>query len=154
MHSTLTNFIDLTPAEKEMVLEWRNHPSIRQWMFTQEEITLSDHLCYINSLPDRKDRLYFLVKQHHEAIGVIDFTNIQNDQADIGLYAKPYLRGVGKILMHAIITYGFTELKVHRLISEVFEYNEAAIKLYKKFGFQLKDKRDNILIMELQNANR
>lgn len=150
----LISFTDLTLDEKKMVLAWRNHESIRKWMFTQEEITLEDHLNYIDSLPNRQDRRYFLVKQDNEAIGIIDFTNIHDDQADIGLYAKPHLRGVGKLLMHSIIEYGFTTLKANRLISEVFETNEAAIQLYTKFGFEPIGKQETILTMELRNENR
>ena len=137
-----------------MVLAWRNAESIRKWMFTQEEITLESHLSYIDSLPHRQDRRYFLVKQNDEAIGVIDFTNIHDNQADIGLYAKPNLRGVGNLLMQSIIDYGFKTLKVNLLISEVFETNEAAVKLYTKFGFKRIGQRETILIMELHNENR
>ena len=137
-----------------MVLRWRNHESIRKWMFTQEEISLENHLKYIDSLSNRVDRVYFLVKQNDKAIGVIDFTNIHNNQADIGLYAKPNLRGVGKTLMKTIINYGFETLNLNRLISKVFETNKPAIKLYTTFGFEQVDKRDNILIMELTHDNR
>lgn len=150
----LLNFTDLTLDEKKMVLAWRNAESIRKWMFTQEEITLENHLNYIDSLLNRQDRRYFLVKQNDKAIGVIDFTNIHDNQADIGLYAKPNLRGVGNLLMQSIIDYGFKTLKVNRLISEVFETNEAAVKLYTKFGFKRIGQRETILIMELHNENQ
>ena len=152
----LINFTKLSSSEKEMILEWRNDSSIRQWMFTQEPISLESHLSYIDSLPLRKDRIYFLVKQDNIAIGVIDFTNIDmlHKTAEIGLYAKPALKGVGTLLMQEIIHYAFQELKINRLISEVFEHNHAAIKLYKKFDFKEIEKRQEIIVMELKDENR
>ena len=38
----LLNFIDLELKEKEMILEWRNHPDIRKWMYNQDEINLKN----------------------------------------------------------------------------------------------------------------
>lgn len=150
----LINFTKLDYDEKVRVLEWRNHDTIRKCMFTQEKITLNDHLRYIDSLISKRDRAYFLVKVDNEAIGVIDFTNIETNQADIGLYAKPNLRGMGSKLMESIIDYGFNTLKVKTLISEVFEENKSAIKLYKQFAFQEVRKKENIIVMELKNENR
>lgn len=154
MHEiSLVNFTDLSLDEKVMVLEWRNHESIRKWMFNQEEIALNNHLNYIDDLATKEDRIYFLVKVNNEPIGVIDFTNINLIQADIGLYAKPNLRGVGSKLMESIISYGFTVLKVDTLISEVFEENKSAIRLYKKFAFKERSRRENIMVMELEKVS-
>jgi len=148
----LINFTDLSLADKKMVLEWRNHPSIRKWMFSQYKISITDHLKYIDILSLKSDRVYFLVKKDNQAIGVIDLTDIDyvDSKAYIGLYAKPNLRGVGKILMQEIINYAFGILKLNILLSEVFEENQLAITLYKKFAFQEISRRDNIIIMELK----
>lgn len=150
----LINFINLSLNEKKMVLKWRNHNTIKQWMYTQKEISLENHLNYINTLTTRTDKVYFLVKMNEEFIGVIAFTNIAKDSAEIGLYAKPNLQGIGKTLMQSITEYGFNELKLSTLYSEVFEHNVSAIKLYKKFGFKEINKKENIIIMELKNENR
>jgi len=150
----LLNFTQLDYGDKVMVLGWRNHETIRKWMFNQKEIELDNHLNYIDTLATKKDRIYFLVKVDNKAIGVIDFTNIDADEADIGLYAKPNLRGMGSKLMESIINYGFNILKVKTLKAEVFEENNSGIKLYKKFAFQEVRKKGNIIVMELKNENR
>ena len=146
----LINFTELSLDDKKMILKWRNHPHIREWMYTNTPISLEEHLKYIESLPLRKDRLYFLVKELNRAIGVIDFTSIDYKQsrADIGIYSRPDERGIGAKLMSAIVAYGFKTL-----VAEVLENNYRAIKLYKKFGFIEKDKRDNMIIMELECEN-
>ena len=156
----LTNFTDLSLDEKKMVLEWRNHPNIRKWMFTQEPISLQTHLSYIDSLRNKKDRIYFLVKKDSEAIGVIDFTNIDPKMkiAELGVYANPAIKGVGTLLMTSLIDYAFSMLNVDTLISEVFEENEPALKLYKRYGFKEMSTKEsnnkNVLHMELKNEHR
>jgi len=156
----LVNFIDLSLDEKKMVLKWRNHPSIQKWMFTQEPISLEDHLNYIDSLESREDRTYFLVKKGYKNIGVIDFTNINLKEkiAELGIYTNPDLKGVGILLMTSIIDYAFNTLKVNTLISEVFEDNEPALRLYKKCGFReisIKNNNNkNVVYMELENEHR
>jgi len=152
----LINFTELSLADKKMVLEWRNHLSIRKWMFTQEEITLENHLSYIDSLKTKSDRVYFLLKEQGNSIGVVDYKDIDfiKSKAFIGIYAKPNLRGVGNILMKEIINYGFFELKLNCLISEVLDSNNSAIKLYNRYGFEEIGRRDNLIIMELKHEDR
>jgi UDP-2,4-diacetamido-2,4,6-trideoxy-beta-L-altropyranose hydrolase/UDP-4-amino-4,6-dideoxy-N-acetyl-beta-L-altrosamine N-acetyltransferase len=152
----LTHFTELANDEKHMVLEWRNHPEVRQWMFTKEVIAKESHLSYIDSLKERTDRVYFLVKKEDNPIGVIDFTSIdtQKKQADIGLYANPNIKGAGKDLMDIIIEHGFKKLKLDRLVSEVFEENLRAIALYEKFGFKRIDKKEILIVMERRDENR
>ncbi len=152
----LINFIDLSYDEKVEILSWRNHPNIRKWMFNKEPISLESHISYINLLKEKKDRVYFAVKQYGKFVGVISFTSIdlKNLKAEIGLYAKPTLKGVGKLLMQNILEYGFDKLKLKKLVSKVFEDNFSAIKLYKKFNFKKIDKNNSLIIMELKNENR
>lgn len=161
MHSKieLINFIDISSEEKKMVLSWRNHQDIKKWMSNQNEITLKAHLNYIDSLPNKKDKLYFLVKESNKYLGVIDFTSIvENEFAEFGLYAKPNLIGIGSQLMNTIIGYAFNNLKLKKLIANVYINNEKAMRLYKKFNFiKIKVDRDNngtYIKMELKNENR
>ena len=150
----LVNFTELSLDEKKMILQWRNDERIKKWMFSTDTITLENHLKYIDMLSLKKDRVYFLVKYKNSPIGVIDFTEIDAFKANFGLYANPDKKGVGNILMEEIINYGFHILKVKKLIAEVFETNIKAIKLYGKYDFTTVEKKDNLLIMELDNENR
>ena len=155
----LINFTEMAMKEKEMVLEWRNTLSIRKWMFNQEEIKLEQHLNYIESLRKENKKLYFLVRRHGIDIGVIDFTEINNTEktASLGIYANPSIKGVGSTLLETIINYAFIKLHVLRLISEAFDNNLPAIKLYKKFMFRIINSRtinqQNVVTMELTNEN-
>ncbi len=155
----LLNFIDLKLEEKEMILKWRNHTDIRKWMYNQDEITLDEHLSFIDSLKSRKDKLYFLLKKEDEFIGVIDFTQLAEEiSVHMGIYSNPNIKGNGKILLNKIIDYSFNDLKVKKIFSEVFAENDKAHSLYKNFNFKdISEKIVNnkkVICMELKNENR
>jgi UDP-4-amino-4,6-dideoxy-N-acetyl-beta-L-altrosamine N-acetyltransferase len=145
----LKEFIKLSYDEKLMILEWRNHPEISQFMINKK-VNLNEHLNFIDSLKNNKTKKYFLV----DDIGVIDFSNITNEKADIGLYKNPNKQKVGSKLMDEIINYGFNKLELKKLILYVYENNIKAINLYKKFDFKESDKKNNLIKMELTNENR
>ena len=154
----LINFIDLSQEEKMMILEWRNRLDIQKWMYTQNDISLEDHLDFIDSLKTIKDKLYFLVKKDNIYIGVIDFTQIKsNESLVVGNYANPNLKGYGKILLETIIYFSFEILKVEKIFSEVYFENERAFSLYKIYGFKeysykiVNDKK--LICMELNNID-
>ncbi|MBP6714226.1 MAG: UDP-4-amino-4,6-dideoxy-N-acetyl-beta-L-altrosamine N-acetyltransferase [Aliarcobacter sp.] len=155
----LMNFTELTLEQKEMVLIWRNSSEIRKWMYSQEEIELNDHLNFIESLKSRKDKLYFLVKKDKEYIGVIDFTEIiEEESLHMGIYTNPNIKGNGKILLNKIIEYSFDNLKVKKIYSEVFSQNNKAYELYEKYNFKDISKKTinnkEVICMELNNENR
>lgn len=131
----LLNFTTLDDTEHKLILSWRNHPDVRVWMVNQDEISMNEHLCFIESLKMRGDKRYFLVQQDDEYIGVIDLTGITENSAELGIYTNPDMRGVGDVLMRALIDYAFATLKVRTLIANVFSDNERAKHLYKKFDF-------------------
>ena len=105
----LINFIDLSQEEKMMILEWRNKIDIQKWMHTQNDISLEEHLDFIDSLKTIKDKLYFLVKKEDENIGVVYFTNLTKKEVYFGLYANPTIKilGVGRILEKLSIDFAF-----------------------------------------------
>lgn len=153
----LINFINLEYDEKVMILTWRNHPKIKSVMHNNLDISLDDHLNFIESLKKRDDKKYFLVKDNTLNIGVIDFINITQHEAELGIYSNPDLRGYGTLLLSELSTYAFETLKVQVLKAEVYKTNVTAIQLYQKFNFeknQSKNKENKeIIYMELKNEN-
>lgn len=150
----LLDFTTLDPKQLTLVLSWRNDPNIRRWMLCRDEISLEDHFRFVESLRQRSDKHYFLVQDNDEYIGVIDFTNITEDTAELGIYANPGKRGVGKILMRILIDYAFSTLRVKTLIATVFSDNERAKHLYEKFDFTETKRTDHgnmeLIRMELR----
>ena len=155
----LINFTDLSNDEKKIILEWRNNPNIKKWMYTQSDITLESHLNFIDSLNNSKDKLYFLVKKEDENIGVIYFTNLTKKEVYFGLYANPTIKilGVGRILEKLSIDFAFNSLNARKLKLEVFEDNIQVINLHRKYNFKKSGEKfvDNkkVICMELNNID-
>jgi UDP-4-amino-4,6-dideoxy-N-acetyl-beta-L-altrosamine N-acetyltransferase len=150
----MINFIDLSLEEKKLILSWRNHPNIRKWMYNQNIIELKDHLNFIESLKNSKDKKYFVVKKDDTYIGVIDFNNITKQSLVMGIYKNPNTYKSGNILLNTLIHYAFDILNVDTIFSEVFDENEKAKALYKKYNFQETGKKviggKDITCMELK----
>jgi UDP-2,4-diacetamido-2,4,6-trideoxy-beta-L-altropyranose hydrolase len=148
----LIPFYKMREDEKKSVLEWRNDPSIRKWMFNKEPIARREHLSFIKRLPFLCDRAYFLVREFSKPIGVIDLTRIDQESlsAYIGLYQNPNLKGKGDVLMHLLIEQAKEEMGLELLLAEVFEDNKRALKLYERFGFREIKRENSIIKMELK----
>ena len=69
---TYENFVSLDRKELEMILTWRNHAEIRKWMMNTAPITLEDHLAYVESLKQRDDAYYWLVRRGGIPVGVLN----------------------------------------------------------------------------------
>jgi len=143
-----TKFQDLSLDEKKEVLKWRNHPEIRKYMYNKKLISLKDHLQFIESLKENKNKIYLKV----EDLGVVNFL-IKNDLVEIGIHKNPNKKKVGKVLMEFALKYAFEVLKAKKTVLFVYENNKKAINLYKKFGFKIVDKKDNLITMELKYEN-
>jgi len=111
-------------------------------MLNKKEISLKEHLKFINSLD--KNRIYLKV----DDLGVINF-KVFKDYVELGIHKNPNKQRVGNKLLKIAIEYAFEELKAKKIILYVFEDNIKAINLYKKFSFKKIDKQKNIIKMEL-----
>ena len=152
----IISFTDLSYIQKAMILRWRNDISIRKWMYNNEPINISEHLNFIQNLETKKFDKYFLVSKGYNNIGIIYLNNINYEKksAALGLYKNPFLQrgGYGTILLELLIHYSFHYLFLQNLKLEVFEKNQKAIKLYKKFGFSIIKKDDNTIFMQLKKS--
>lgn len=146
----LINFTDLNDEQKMMVFDWRNDERVAKFM-RSKNISLNEHLKFIDSLKTARDKIYFLVRENDEFIGVIDFIDISDRECEFGLYANPRLKGQGKTLMHTVLAYAFRILKVKEINARVFNENEKAMLLYLNFGF-LEVKNDKeFVFLRLKN---
>ena len=136
----LLNFTDLSESDVRYVLKMRNHPEIKKWMYNQEDIILTQHLGFIESLKTDSNKHYFIVKQAGIIIGTVNFTKIDQHKkmADIGLYVNPFevKKGKGQLLEEVAVFYAKNTLKLIALNLEVFKSNERAIHFYNKIGFE------------------
>lgn len=146
------DFTTLNLDELKLVLQWRNHKNISQFMLNKS-IEFKEHLNFIERLKKDKNKKYFLLYKAKEAFGVIYFTKITKTSCEFGLYAKPNLKGVGQILMDEIKKYAFENLRVKNLKAYVFKDNEKALKLYKNNDFIITKEDEKFFYITLNNPD-
>lgn len=144
------NLREVTEEDLEMMLLWRNAPSVRENMYTQHEISLAEHLSWWQRTKDREDQKYFVFENSGIPSGIVAFNAIdkENKNSSWAFYASPEAaRGTGSKMEFLALEYAFNSLDLHKLCCEVLEFNKAVIKLHKKFGFQAEGVfRDQYLI--------
>ncbi len=138
---TLINFTQLPHSELENILKWRNHESIRRWMYNDKIISFKEHLQFVENLKNNSSDLYFLVKKDEAELGVIYFNQINqtHKRCLLGIYANPNnkRKSKGRILIGLIKKTAFDVLNLHTLRLEVMENNQKAIELYNQAGFEV-----------------
>ncbi|AQW82282.1 UDP-4-amino-4,6-dideoxy-N-acetyl-beta-L-altrosamine N-acetyltransferase [Campylobacter pinnipediorum] len=144
----IKNFIDLDDKETHLVFNWRNDERVSKFMITTN-ISLNEHIIFIQSLQHSNTKKYFLVFKKDSPIGVISFSDIDTSSCEFGLYQNPNLKGYGQVLIDEIKKYAFNVLGVLKIKSSVLNSNEKAIKLYLKNGFNISDKDDKFKSIEL-----
>ncbi|WP_415578395.1 UDP-4-amino-4,6-dideoxy-N-acetyl-beta-L-altrosamine N-acetyltransferase [Helicobacter burdigaliensis] len=132
------------------VLQMRNQKSVREFLYNKEEITLKEHLEFLESLK-KSTKKYFLIKFQNKNLGSINF-EIKKGIVEFGFYANPFLEvaGIGRILEQISIFYTFFVLHKEILELEVFKENRAVVNLHKKFGFRMVEEKERILRMQLK----
>lgn len=129
------SFLELTDEEKWKVLSWRNHPEIRTRMFSSHEISLEEHLAFLNHLKKDAASLYWMVGDK----GVISLRKIdrKNGNAYLGIYKNPNCieKSASQDLMKTLLSIGFEQLNLHTIKLEVFSDNARAVNFYNKCGF-------------------
>ncbi|QQZ29928.1 UDP-4-amino-4,6-dideoxy-N-acetyl-beta-L-altrosamine N-acetyltransferase [Thiothrix subterranea] len=138
MQNTFGLLRNIEENEIELMLSWRNHPTIRANMYNQHEITIDEHVIWWNKVKSSKTEKYFLYELKGVATGIVGFNNInkQNNNSSWAFYASPEAaKGTGTKMEFLALEYAFNILNLHKLYCEVLSFNSSVIKLHKKFGF-------------------
>lgn len=135
----------MTKEDTEIYNKWRNdlevmcstNPSLDVYpLETTKEFV--DHV--ILGSPTAKS--YIMVEKEKEtAIGIISLINIdhenRNAECIIDIGEKEYWgQGYGTEGLRLLLDYVFYEMNLHRVSLKVFSFNDRAIRLYTKIGFQ------------------
>jgi len=133
-------FQELSIVELQEILDWRNHESIRKWMYNQDLVSLDDHLKFAKQLNNTNEKLYFLVKRDNLPIGVFSLVNIRNNFGEWGYYLAPryHNKSLGVEFYYAVLSYCFSYLNFDKIVGYAMESNRAANSLNTLFSF---DKR-------------
>lgn len=129
----------LMEADLELILPWRNAPTVRQAMYSHHEISLDEHRAWFRRLHHDPTRRWYLYRDTVDAPqGVVYFTDLhpEHDCAFWGFYARPEApAGTGLCILYCALEHAFGVLALHKLNGEVLANNNRSINLHKKVGF-------------------
>jgi UDP-4-amino-4,6-dideoxy-N-acetyl-beta-L-altrosamine N-acetyltransferase len=127
----------ITDADLRMVLDWRNHPEVRRYMYSQHEISFDEHQRWFDQMDGDCSRRCFIFETEGSPCGVVNFNNIRNSSvADWGFYLAPNSqKGMGILLGTTALNYCFSSLSLTKVCGQAIAYNERSIKLHRSLGF-------------------
>lgn len=125
-------------SDLERVLAWRNHPDVRCYMFTQQEIPWEEHVRWFDRSRNDPSKRLLIVEQREVALGFVHFSDVTpGGIANWGFYTVPGAqKGAGKKIGATALNFAFQEFELSKVCGQALEYNEASIRLHKALGFQ------------------
>jgi UDP-4-amino-4,6-dideoxy-N-acetyl-beta-L-altrosamine N-acetyltransferase len=129
----------MAETDLSLVLEWRNSDRVRANMYTDDIIPLESHLNWFSGAKSDPKARYFVLEHKGTPVGVVNV--VQIDQRNRKCYWGFYLGATdapkqsGPAMEFLALEYMFDTLKMHKVCCEVFTFNDAVVKLHKKFGF-------------------
>lgn len=128
----------MTCDDLERVLTWRNHPDVRRFMYTQHEITLSEHARWFERASQDAKRHCLIFERENRALGFINLHEIAaGGIADWGFYVAPEApKGTGRQMGASVLRYAFDDLNMHKICGQALNFNERSIQFHLRLGFQ------------------
>lgn len=128
----------MTQADLERVLNWRNHPEVRRYMYTQHEITLDEHTKWFESASVDSTRHLLIFEKDKEPLGFINISEVKSGGiADWGFYLSPQApKGTGQELGNTALDYGFKSASLHKICGQALSYNQRSIAFHLRLGFK------------------
>ena len=124
-------------SDLPLVLAWRNHISVRSYMYSQHEIGAAEHESWYEKSMRNSNHHLLIFEYEREPIGFVKFVQIENTKdADWGFYAAPHARvGTGRQLGYTALRYGFEKLGLVKIKGQALNHNERSIKMHLALGF-------------------
>jgi len=124
--------------EYRVIRAWRNHESIRKWMYNQHVISEEEHDAWWNKVSTSPKHRYLFYVKAGQALGVVGFTDILSEHktAFWAFYSAPDApKGTGSRMEELALEYAFNTLSLEKLSCEVISTNTRVVALHRRFGF-------------------
>jgi UDP-4-amino-4,6-dideoxy-N-acetyl-beta-L-altrosamine N-acetyltransferase len=137
---TLLNFTCLDTEEIELVWRWRNHESIRKWMYNDAEIPFEHHLNFIQSLHNVANKRYYLIKKSDTPMGVFSILVTETHGGELGFYLAPeyHNKRLSVEIFYQVLKYLFDIHHFEKIFGYIRSDNKAIKSLTEKFNFRLR----------------
>ena len=126
-------------SDLELVLSWRNNPEVRRYMFSQHEISFSEHLSWFESSLNNPWKKLLIFENNQKPQGFVSFSEVGGGGvADWGFYMAPDApKGSGQSLGRTALSYAFDKLNLHKVCGQVLKFNQRSILFHRSLGFRL-----------------
>ncbi|WP_321338266.1 UDP-4-amino-4,6-dideoxy-N-acetyl-beta-L-altrosamine N-acetyltransferase [uncultured Cohaesibacter sp.] len=125
-------------GDLKIVLAWRNHAEVRNYMFAQEYISFEQHKKWFDMAHADPTRALLIYERDGVDVGFVQFSNVEPGSiSEWGFYKAPSApKGTGRALGAASLTYAFDELHIHKACGQVLDFNIGSIKMHLSLGFK------------------
>ncbi len=132
------------PGDEEMISRMENHPDTRKTLFYAKPTTIDQQLEKINKQLNDPNTVLFTIcnNENNDPVGQTALFRIdwvgRMAVFYIGIADKEnWSKGYGSEATKLIIEYAFQTINLNRIQLHVALENEAAIKVYRRIGFQV-----------------
>ncbi len=134
-------------ADLPSLLLWRNNPDFRKYFREYRELTLQNQKQWFDKFVVADDRtLMFSIVLNDEEETLVGacglcYINHINRHADLSLYIgynDAYIDdyGYAEEACELLFRYGFGELNLHKIWTEIYEFDQPKFNLYTKLGMR------------------
>jgi len=130
-----------TPEQVEWLRVQRNRPELYKWFRQDKPITPEQQTRWWRGVSPRFQRL-FIVEDDGRKVGYVGFNplSLYGKSAEFGIFIIPeeQSHGYGTAALTALLAYGFDDIGLSLIYSDVLLYPDAPdrFSFYEKFGFE------------------
>lgn len=133
----------MVEEDTDMVVAWRNKPSVKNYFIYQADFTREGHLQWLHQVVEKGRACQMIIcdKKDDTPLGSVYIRDIDHDhhKGEYGIFIGEEAargRGIGTEAAKLMIQHGFEELGLHRIYLRALAGNEQAIRSYEKAGFE------------------
>ena len=132
----------VTKLDLRALIEWRNSKDVYPYNTQYSLLNSKIQIEWFNQLQNDNSKKMFMIMVDKIKIGICGLIDIdyENKNAKIAIIIGEkafHEKGIGTMVISHLLKYGFEKLKLHKINSEVIEYNEKSIHLFEKSQFKL-----------------
>ncbi len=132
----------ITKSDLKLLIDWRNSRNIFHYNSQYFLLNSKIQIDWFNKLQKDSSRKMFMIFYGKIKVGVCGLINIdyENKNGDIAIIigkTEFHGKGIGTIVLSYLLNFGFKKLNLHRIGSEIIEYNKNSIHLFEKSKFKL-----------------
>ncbi|HEX6592500.1 MAG TPA: UDP-4-amino-4,6-dideoxy-N-acetyl-beta-L-altrosamine N-acetyltransferase [Moraxellaceae bacterium] len=128
----------LRQEDLELILAWRNHDDVRQYMYNRHLISAAEHSRWFAQCQSQPGRHLLLYEEAGQPQGFVNFAPTRfAGVVEWGFYAAVgAAAGTGRRLGQAAMNHAFLQLGLHKVCAEALDSNARSLRLHEALGFQ------------------